>query len=327
MAMTRGRLLIHPVCMAGLMLAAATISSQQLTAPTTWKTTPGSVALERGGRTVWQFNYDTKAVGKPHFHPLRLPGGPTLTWQRPADHPWHYGHWFSWKYLNRVNYWEENRKTGLSPGATRVSQVEVETRPDHSARMTMNLTYAPPDHKAVLTEKRILEVSPPATDGTYHIDWTMTFTAGPDDVVLDRTPLLNEPGGKVYGGYAGLSIRLARGVTERRAVVSTGKPVTFKRSRHRCRASALDMSGILDGHTAGLAVLDHPDNLNAPSPWYVNRSKVMTFFTPAVLCYSPHTLAAGSNFTLRYRVVVHAGRYDAARLRTLQAAYAAEARK
>ena len=61
----------------------------------------------------------------------------------------------------------------------------------------------------MLTEKRTLDVSPPSADGGYFIDWLGVFTAGDADVVLDRTPILGQPNGVAYGGYAGLSLRLA----------------------------------------------------------------------------------------------------------------------
>jgi hypothetical protein len=40
----------------------------------------------------------------------------------------------------------------------------------------------------------------------------------------------------------------------------------------------------------------------------------MSFFSPAVICYGPHTLPAGAVMTLRYRVIVHPGRWDRRRL-------------
>ncbi len=42
----------------------------------------------------------------------------------------------------------------------------------------------------MLTEKRTLDVSPPAADGGYFIDWLGVFTAGDADVLLDRTYLI-----------------------------------------------------------------------------------------------------------------------------------------
>ena len=39
------------------------------------------------------------------------------------------------------------------------------------------------------------------------------------------------------------------------------------------------------------------------------------YFNPSVLCYGPHTLKAGQSMTLRYRAMMHFGRWDAERLR------------
>jgi hypothetical protein len=60
----------------------------------------------------------------------------------------------------------------------------------------------------------------------------------------------------------------------------------------------------------GIAMVDHAKNLNAPSPWYAIKSDVMSFFSPAVICYEPYRLPAVKSVTLRYRVVVHGGRLN-----------------
>ncbi|MBA7592916.1 Vitamin B12 transporter BtuB [subsurface metagenome] len=59
--------------------------------------------------SIWKFNFD-KTEGKPYFHPLALEDGTPLTWLRPEDHPWHRGFWFSWKYINGLNYWVYGHK-------------------------------------------------------------------------------------------------------------------------------------------------------------------------------------------------------------------------
>ena len=71
----------------------------------------------------------------------------------------------------------------------------IDARPDGSARITMNLTYTRPTGEVDLTEARVLDVSAPAPDGGYTIDWSMRFTAGKDGAVLDRTPMPGEPNG------------------------------------------------------------------------------------------------------------------------------------
>jgi len=280
----------------------------------TWQQEQGqSAALVRGGTVVWQFRYAPDQQ-HPFFHPVALPDGRVLTWGSPPDHPWHHALWFSWKYLNGVNYWEMDRRTGKSEGRTLWAGVEVQTRPDHTARIEMDLVYRPPEGQAVLAETRTVDVSAPDEGGGYRFDWTSTFTAGETDVKLDRTPLPDEPGGKGFGGYAGLSVRFTGALTERQAATTSG-PVEFNgQSRYRGKAAAMDYSGLIGGRPAGIAICDHPDNLNHPTPWYAIDSKTMSYFSPAVICYGPHTLKAGSSLTLRYRILVHPDRWDAARL-------------
>jgi type 1 glutamine amidotransferase len=287
------------------------IAPEDLPAPPSaprWLHGDGTLALADGDGVIWRFHYE-RGAGKPYFHPLALPGHPALTWEAPPDHPWHYGLWFSWKFINGVNYWEQSRDTGRSDGTTQWPSVKVNAYPDLSALIEMEVAYRVDKGDPVLREQRRIRVSRPGSDGSYFLDWTMTFTAA-QDVVLDRTPLPHEPGGKTWGGYAGLSVRLASALKDRQ-VVSADGPVSFAQSRHRSRARAFDYSGVIDGTPMGIAILDHAANVNSPSPWYVIRGDVMSFFTPGGSAAAPRGLAAGESLTLRYRVIVHPGRWTA----------------
>ena len=287
-----------------------------------WQRDEGSVALLKGGQVIWQFRYG-KDEAKPSFHPLAPPGGPVLTCYRNEDHPWHRGMWFSWKFINGLNYWEED-KAGISEGRTETSNVKIVTRPGHSARLTMDITYHPPDQKPVLTEKRVIEVSAPDTQGIFHLDWAMNFTAQDKDVFLDRTPIPGDPDGKAHGGYSGLAVRFAREMTGIQATTTNG-PLKFPDTGYRgirTKAPAADYSGVLEGREAGIAFVDNPKNLNAPSPWWIIDFKAMKYFNPSVLCYAPYTLKAGQSMTLRYRALVHMGRWDSERLRAEAERYA-----
>lgn len=292
---------------------AGVLTGTVLGADPTFTHAPDSLALTQDGKVLWQFNYGTNE-SKPCFHPVALRGGPELTWYRPADHRWHRALWFSWKFINGVNYWEEDAKTGLAAGRTEWQPPKVTVRADFSARLEMQLTYRPANGQPVLREKRVLDLAAPTAEGVQQQDWTMTFTALDQDVVLDRTPLPNEPDGKPYGGYAGLSVRFVRELTDVQAL-TTKEPVTFAGGRYRGKAAGLEYSGKIGQTEAGIAILDHPKNLNAPSPWYVINDGPMRFFTPAVICYGPHTLKAGQEMTLRYRVLIHPGRWTAERLK------------
>ena len=198
--------------------------------PLRWQPVPEkSVALMQGDAVVWQFNYAPNQ-NQAYFHPVALPGGPTLTADRPADHLWHHALWFSWKYINGVNYWEHDRETGKPAGRTLWSNVTIDTRDDFSARIAMDLAFVDPAGTAVMTGKRTVDVSAPESDGRYYLDWTCSFTAGENDVTLDRTPIPGEPDGKTWGGYAGLSVRLANEMTDRSATTLAGAGIAGNRA-------------------------------------------------------------------------------------------------
>ncbi len=267
-----------------------------------WRQTDGSLALLNNGKVVWQFNH--KKTPKPNFHPVALLDGTVLTWLSPPDHPWHHAMWFSWTYINGVNYWEEDRKTHLAKGRTEVLDTKAVAGKDYSARIDMSLSYHPPGKPAVLTEKRVLVVSAPDEAGRYRIDWHLTFTAGAGDVVLDRTPPPGQKGGKSYGGYAGLSVRLADGLAGFEVLDSKGRR---NLKAHGQSARWADFSAATtDGRAAGVALFDHPRNLRHPCPWYISmRGLKKNNFSTAPLFNEPYKLPAGKSLTLRYRALVH----------------------
>lgn len=260
-----------------------------------WQTSEGSLALMDRERVVWQFN-GVKGEGKPCFHPLTLTNGTCITELRPADHPWHRGLWWSWKHINGVNYWEESKKTGLSAGRTEVVTLKTVSNPDFSARFDMELSYHLPDKAPVMSETRSIAVSAPDAKGDYFIDWTATFTAGSEDLKLDRTPPKN-----FSGGYAGLSCRMSKACKDW-TYTGSGGSVGATNLYGSC-AKWIDFS-----KSGGIAIFDHPENMRHPTRWYPNER--MPFFSPALLFKEPYTLTAGKTLTLRYRIWMHSSSAD-----------------
>ncbi len=275
-----------------------------------WQQTDKSLSLLNHGHIVWQLNHDKQ--GKPYFHPLSTIDGVSLTWLSPPDHPWHYALWFSWKFINGVNYWEEDRKTGLPAGLTEVTGFKVKLQEDFSAQIEMDLSYHPAGEAALLTEKRHLNVSAPDKAGNYRIDWHSDFTSVDQDVLLERTPIEGQNGGRRWGGYGGLAYR---------ANTQTMKDVRFIDSQglqdldiHTKPTRWVDLSGQIESdrcEATGVTIFDHPSNTRHPPPGYVIKNEVpkhkllFAYMNPGLLYKSGIKLSAGQSLKLCYRIFIH----------------------
>lgn len=258
-----------------------------------------SFSAQLDNKVLWTCHHDP-AEGKPYFHPLSSVDGTMFTDLRPGDHVWHRALWFSWKTVNGVNYWEEDSKTGKSQGETRMVSVKRAVSNEKQVRFDFVIEYAPAGSAAaVMKENRCVKLSAPDESGRYQIDWSSAFEALDKDVVLDRTPIPGQPDGQSYGGYAGLSLRMNGSVKQGTFLNSNGLA-----GEDANRKPALWM--IFDVPQGGnILLMDHPSNLNHPSPWYIFAS--MPFVSPAVIHEAPHTIKAGEVLKLKYRLVVGSG--------------------
>lgn len=284
-----------------------------------WLRRSSDVAWLEQGEVVWRFSFDADA-GKPFFHPLGVRGFGSMTDFKPEDHPWHYGLWFSWKYINNANYWVEDRASGRAEGRTSWSASAIETGEDGSALIRMHLAYVHPSGRVDLSENRVIRVGAPADNGSYEIDWCADFVAGVEGAVLDRTPMPDEPDGRFNGGYAGFSIRLASAPNSF-AVVSDAGPLPGyiqERSRPVAKAIGLNITNVKK-QTGGLAVAcPVGGDPVIGTPWYIVNSPGMRFVCAAVLAPGPMRMAPGERKSLRYRVYLRPGSWTEKDLKALR---------
>ena len=271
-------------------------------APFSWRQTADTLALLAGGKVVWQFNWN-KDLAQPYFHPVCLPDGTEITALSPPDHKHHRSLWFAWNKLNGVDYWSE------PAGVTEPVSVAAQPRRNFSARIVMKIAYHPrAGGPAVLTETRTLEISRPDSTGRYLIDWRGEFTAGAEPVHMK--------GGTAGGGYAGLSVRIARNTRDWVLIDSEGRKDIaegeFAKNTHGQRAHWMDftLTGTDTGTTGGIAILEHPSSFRHPAQWHnlLNPKQPFGYFSPAPLWSEPYDLGAGGKLNVFYRVVVHPGR-------------------
>jgi type 1 glutamine amidotransferase len=281
-----------------------------------WIETDTTLALENYGSVIWQFNFNNR-FGRPYFHPLCSKKS-ILTCVSPPDHPWHLGFWFCWKYINEVNYWEyldnfKSEDTGYrSTGITDIKKMTVTRNPDFSAEIKLDISYHEPDSDPVLTEKREILVSRPFNDGSYFIDQESLFAPVAGNVVLDRTPVQKEPGGRSWGGYAGLSVRFSQDYSS--AVIIAPDTV----DNYRKNPWVYLGFTTLTGDNAGMCIFQDLRHTTPYTSWYIINTPEIPFFyySPAVLYDGKIILETGTMLDLRYRTWIVPGRPDQASLQT-----------
>lgn len=270
-----------------------------------------SLTLVEDDETLAHYDFSTTEAAKPFVHPLRTSKGTLLTSYQPSDHVWHRGLWFAWKYINGVNYWEEepNAKGVLaSEGATIALKGEKLRYDGDAAVLAHELKYVAPDKSVTMRETRQLVLQPPSDDGTFRLDFSHAFTVGDTDVELSATPVTKET---PWGGYAGLGIRTARSLQQFKTLNDEG---VAGDGVNGALSKWVDLSGVADGgpkQAAGVTLFDHPQNTRHPSPTYVfNDATIFGYSNLSLVRNEPLTLAAGANLNLAYRVLVHDGWAD-----------------
>lgn len=242
------------------------------------------------------WTYRSEHRKRPHVHPLCTPSGTVLTTDAPADHPWHHGLWFTIKYVNGDNFWEEVDGYGV---LRHVDDTTVHwIRPDRETVV-------------IVDERTLTHVE--LDDRAYAIDWDITLTPQVD-VLLDRTEFTT------WGGYGGLALRGRSDWTDTRLLLPGG---TSHERLLGAPADWLDLSGTIEGRQAGVLLLDHPDNVRHPVPWYASTRAATygdegwsNFVNAAFLWDEPLAWPAGYALPFRFRIVVHDDTWDAERCAT-----------
>jgi hypothetical protein len=271
-----------------------------------WSETDTTLALVNNEDVVWQFNYNDRFT-RPYFHPLTV-NNTMVTALSPPDHPWHLGLWFSWKYINHVNYWEytnvkQSAKTGYrSEGATEIVKKEITRHPDFSADIKLWINYHPQEGANVMTEERNYHVSVPAKNGSYEITQDYQFKVVADSVVLDRTPPAIR-GGRIQGGYAGISCRFNQDFTS--------PEIRNPADSALCQKCNWQYYGFLSltGKRVGMKIVLDPQYNLPTCRWYVINDPLIPFFfySPGVVFDDKVTFRKGENFRLKYRIQMMEG--------------------
>lgn len=255
------------------------------------------LSMSIAGDPVWSYHFATDRH-KPFLHPLRTPSGVPLTAFEPWDHQWHRGLWFSWQYINDVNYWEERADTPDGAGTVHFMGPEQVTLSPRGAEIRTHYELRDPSGLEVMESVLQLHFHIPKQD-RYLIDWTLSWNA--------KTDLQIRRAAEEGDGYSGLALRTARTLGNLKLLNSEGQQDAATQDQP---ARWVDITGLSDGGWglhAGACLMEHPENFRTPNAWMTRAQEGYGFVNPSLVMHEPIALLTGEGFTLNYRVLVHDG--------------------
>jgi len=259
------------------------------------------------------------AGAKPFLFPLIGPTGDPFTRAYPMeevegeskDHPHQRSFWFTHGAVNGVDFWSEIKNHGTIQETARF----VEASGPVLGRLKTRDDWVGPDGVKICEDERVLTVYDTRTVRILDFDIAIKASEGPlvfGDTkegtfgvrVASSMDVDRKKGGK---------IRNADGLEDG---ATWGKP-----------SSWVDYSGPVGDKTVGIAILNDPESFRYPTPWHV-RTYGLFAANPFGLHdfgmekSGEHSLAKGESIRLGYRVILHAGDADAARIADQFRAYA-----
>lgn len=299
------------------------------------KELPDRVRIEIGGQLFTELRHGDA----PHvfYYPLIGPGGVKMTRAWPMeevageerDHVHHRSMWFSHGAVNGVDFWGEDasyKGTPKHPVGKIVLDKVIEAKGGETGVVTTSQKWTAPDGSVPLTSVQTLRVHDrPESERLF--DFETTLTAGEKDATF----------GDTKEGTFGVRIAESMRLKQPKAP-GAGRIVNSEGLRDDkvwgTHAKWVDMSGPIEGKTYGIAIFDHPSNLRHPTRWH---ARDYGLFAANPFCEvemdksqpkgaGDYVLPAGKSVTFKYRVLIHTGEPDVAKIEAAFAEFAKTSR-
>ena len=284
--------------------------------------------------TAYLYADSLSVLKKPVLYPLRTASGVDVTRGFPldprpgerVDHPHHIGYWFNYGDVNGLDFW--NNSDAVRPeradamGTIRHRAItHVEGGPGHG-ELAVTMAWLRPDGTPILREDTRFVFH--ATPGTRRIDRITTLTALDERVAFDDNKegalglrvrraleMPTDKAIKLMGADGAVTEALDNdGVTGhyRNSEGIEGYPEVWGQ-----RARWVTLSGVVEGDSVTIAIIDHPQNVGFPTYWHA-RGYGLFAANPlgqAVFSEGAETLSfaldPGASTTFRHRLVLFEG--------------------
>jgi hypothetical protein len=261
---------------------------------------PRRIAVHRDADQVILVQ-NAAARARPFIHPLAAPDGRgVLTEDAPAHHPWQHGLYVGLNDVNGAGFWTEGLYDThrAIDGTFHPDPLEAPVADERGARWRVTCEWRAIDGAPLLREEQRWQLQHGAgEDGAgaflLTLDWTLRAVP---DVTFGRYD------------YGGLFLRMPFRKDRGGEVINTAGQRNAQAEAQRAAWVAVSMP--IDGREdwAGVALFDHPSNLQFPTPWRVDNELGIG---PAPCIAGAWHLRAGERKTFRYGVLAFGGRPDA----------------
>ena len=270
----------------------------------------GKLIIRSGERDLLTYQYETmyppegvdslfKRSG--FIHPLKTPSGKVLTRIQPEDHYHHYGVWNPWTHTlfegDTLDFWNLYKNEGTVEHAG----FEFVTENKDYAEFAVHhehVVLKDGKNKTALNELQIIRVHKPE-NGSYIIDYSFEYT-----------PATDSPFKILEYRYGGFGWRATPEWTDSTSTVLTSEGISDRAEADGSHARWVIIEGKLGDSRGGAVLLGSPGNFNHPEPIRIwPEGDMFICFFPTK--FSDWLFEPGTNYTLKYRMIVFDGEYTA----------------
>ncbi len=272
------------------------------------------------------FTAEAKSGNKPILYPVYGPGGVQMTRNYPMkdvagedrDHPHQRSMWMTFGKVNGHDFWASDPINGDKShfGKIKVVSAEASQGPvAGSIRSTKQWT----DHNGTLVLTELCNMVIYNVDGQHILDADFILTAP------DNSPVVF---GDTKEGMFGLRVPSVLDTKAKKGGQIVNAEGIADDAAWGKSSPWVDYSGLIEGKTVGVAILNHPASFRYPTHWHVRNYGL---FAANPFGYKDfglgktgeHKLDSGKSVHFGYRVIFHNGRHTEAQIADAFKAYAA----
>ncbi len=234
----------------------------------------------------------------PFFYPVNGPSGAGVTSMRNGTYPHHSSLFFGCDRVNGGNYWQE----GLERG--RIISLREDIVENDGPRVVIEneCIWSRPGAVSPVKDLRKITITAPSKE-LFQIDFEVTM-----EMLIDVT--IEKTNHSLFSGRMDPALAVTSGGTMINAEGATGEKGTFGKA-----SPWIDCYGKRGDKIEGMAIMQHPSNNWYPSPWF---TRDYGFFSPTPMYWPADDKATmlkkGETIKLKYRVLVHSGTHETAKI-------------